>query len=97
MFSFGFSFSSPPFLHRIRVRVDIEVEGLEARCRAGQRHLPVERDLGSQAGNLVAVLGEHVGENGVGALANNQYSTAPGLTTWLYVQEESPWVGRRPL
>jgi hypothetical protein len=60
IFSFGFSLSpSPPFLRRIR--------RVEARCRS-QRHLPVERDLGSQAGDLLVVRSGDVGENGEGAL-----------------------------
>jgi hypothetical protein len=60
IFSFGFSLSPfPPFLHRIR--------RLEAR-RRGQKHLPVERDLGGQAGDLLVVFGGDIGEHGEGAL-----------------------------
>jgi hypothetical protein len=71
MFSCGFSPSPSPalFLHRIRVRVVIQVEGLEARRRSERRHLPVEGDLGSQASDLVAIFGVDIGENGVGALS----------------------------
>lgn len=59
-FSFGCSFSSalPSFLHRIRVRV----------ARRRRRHLPMEGDLGSQAGDLVAVFRLDVGKDRVGAL-----------------------------
>jgi hypothetical protein len=52
------------------------VERLEARCRGEQRHLPVERDLGSEAGDLVAILSEHIRKDSVRALSSNQYSIA---------------------
>jgi hypothetical protein len=42
--------------------------GWRRRRRSERRNLPVEGDLGSQASDLVALFGVHVGKNGVGAL-----------------------------
>lgn len=65
-----------------------------SRDGAGGGNLPVEGDLGSQAGDLVAGLGLDVGEDGIGALFNIISDVVTIFQCiWGHAQEESRAAG----
>jgi hypothetical protein len=59
----------------------LSLELLERRLRLEwwetEEQLPVESDLRSEASDLIAVLGVHIGQDGVCALLRNHVSTHP--------------------
>lgn len=68
LITFSLVFSSPaPVLHRIRIRLMSESR------RGGElrKQLPVERNLGCQAGDLITVFRVYVGEDRVRALSRS--------------------------